>query len=58
MSANAGLPQATLQRIARRLMIHRGLLTESSVAAKAELGKIQGPPPARGAGRDLRAVPF
>jgi exoribonuclease-2 len=59
MNLNTSQQRVTLQRIARRVMSQRGLLTESSVAAVAELERIH-LPPARidGPTRDLRLLPW
>src|ERR1035437_2161899 len=59
MNTDSSQQHATLQRIARRAMAQRGLLTESSREAVAELDKIQAPPVRTGgAARDLRALPL
>jgi exoribonuclease R len=51
--------RATLQRIARRVMIQRGLLTEFSRGAIAELEKVQAPPArTNDAAKDLRDLPW
>jgi exoribonuclease-2 len=55
MSATGEQPRAILQRIARRVMVERGLLPDFSAEALTELGRIQ--PPATTSGgqvRDLR----
>ena len=43
MDANSRHDRATLQSIAQRAMLERGLLPDFSPAALAELGKIQAP---------------
>src|ERR1041384_4613759 len=53
---NASGQRATLQQIARRAMMERGLLPDFSREAIAELARIQTPP--NGAGRDLRDLPW
>ncbi|MGA2265349.1 MAG: RNB domain-containing ribonuclease [Phycisphaerae bacterium] len=59
MNLNTSPQRATLQQIARRVMSERGLLTESSRAAIAELERIQAPPARTdGATRDLRDLPW
>ena len=59
MNTDSRQQHARLQRIARRTMTQRGLLTESSREAIAELDRIQAPH-ARpdGATRDLRDLPW
>ena len=55
MNATGEQPRAILQRIARRVMLERGLLPDFSTEALTELGRIQ--PPATTSGgqvRDLR----
>jgi VacB/RNase II family 3'-5' exoribonuclease len=49
-----GRSRAVLQRIARRVMIERGLQPDFSPAAIIELGQIQAPAEKTGATRDLR----
>jgi exoribonuclease-2 len=59
MNMDSNQQRATLQRLARRAMAQRGLLTEPSRAAVAELAGIQSPPPRTGAAtRDLRPLPW
>ncbi len=59
MNQNTTQQRDTLQRIARWAMSQRGLFTESSHAAMAELEKIQAAPaPANGAAKDLRDLPW
>ena len=59
MNQNATQQRLTLQRIARLAMSQRGLFTESSHAALAELEKIQAAPARTdGAARDLRELPW
>ncbi len=59
MNMDSSLQRATLQRIARRVMAQRGLLTEFSPGAIAELDRIQAPPARTdGAARDLRLLPW
>src|ERR1035437_10212992 len=59
MNPDSSQQHATLQQIARRVMTQRGLLTESSREAIAELDKIQAPPVRTdGAARDLRNLPW
>ena len=59
MNMDSGQQRATLQRIARRAMTQRGLLTEFSRGAMAELGRIQAPPvQTDAAARDLRDLPW
>lgn len=48
--------RSTLQEIARRVMIARGLLPDFTPAALAELAAIAGPASGNGATRDLRAM--
>jgi VacB/RNase II family 3'-5' exoribonuclease len=55
MNANGKQHRAILQRIARRVMLERGLLPDFSVEALAELARIQGPATMDGGQvRDLR----
>jgi len=55
MSATGEQPRATLQRIARRVMVERGLLPDFSAEALTELGRIQPlASPNGGQVRDLR----
>jgi exoribonuclease-2 len=59
MNPNTSQQRDTLQRIARRAMSQRGLFTESSHAAIAELGKIQAAPVRTdGETKDLRNLPW
>ena len=59
MNPNTSQQRATLQRIARRVMSGRGLLTESSPAATVELERIHAlAAHADGATRDLRFLPW
>jgi exoribonuclease-2 len=59
MTLNTSQQRDTLQRIARRAMSQRGLFTESSHTAIAELEKIQATPARTdGATRDLRDLPW
>lgn len=58
MNMESSQQHATLQRIARRAMAQRGLLTESSPAAVAELESIQAPLRTDGAAKDLRLLPW
>jgi exoribonuclease-2 len=59
MNMDSSQQRATLQRIARRVMAQRGLLTEFSPGAIAELDRIQAPPARTdGAARDLRLLPW
>ena len=59
MNTDSSQQHATLQQIARRVMAQRGLLTESSPAAIAELQRIQSPlVRADGAAKDLRDLPW
>jgi exoribonuclease-2 len=59
MNTDSSQQRATLQRIARRAMTQRGLLTESSREAIAELDKIQArPAQTGGTARDLRDLPW
>jgi exoribonuclease-2 len=59
MNPNTNEQRVTLQRIARRAMSARGLLTEPSRQALAELERTQAPPTRTdGAARDLRALPW
>ncbi len=59
MDADYSQQRTTLQRIARRAMTQRGLLTESSSAATAELNRIQASPARMdGKTRDLRPLPW
>ena len=55
MNANGKQHRAILQRIARRMMLEKGLLPDFSVEALAELARIQGPATMDGEPvRDLR----
>ncbi len=57
MNTTGEQPRATLQRIARRVMVERGLLPDFSAESLTELGRIQ--PPATTDGgqvRDLRSL--
>src|SRR4030066_370312 len=55
MNANGKQHRAILQRIARRMMLEKGLLPDFSVEALAELARIQGPATMDGEQvRDLR----
>ena len=55
MNTNGKQHRAILQRIARRVMLERGLLPEFSVEALAELARIQAPATVDGEqARDLR----
>lgn len=59
MNMDSTEQRTTLQRIARRVMTQRGMLTESSSAAVAQLNRIQASPvPAIGATRDMRDLPW
>ena len=55
MNANGKQHRAILQRIARRVMLERGLLPDFSVEALAELARVQAPKTTDGEQiRDLR----
>ena len=55
MNATGEQHRAILQRIARRVMLERGLLPDFSAEALTELGRIQGPAKTNGGQvRDLR----
>ena len=55
MNATGEQPRAILQRIARRVMVERGLLPDFSADALTELGRIQAPATTNGGQvRDLR----
>ena len=59
MNEDPSLQRVTLQRIAQRAMMQRGLLTAFSLGAVAELAKIQVTPPRTdGAAQDLRDLPW